>query len=171
MHTSLIARRISIIASAIVMMLMGCAPVLSDRFLQEANLSISFQEILNDPSFYKGKLVVLGGRIITTTAKNEETWIEVLQQPLDRQYRPESSDVSYGRFLIIIKGVVDPVIYASGRRITISGEVTGSIVMPIQELPYTYPVISSREHVLIGPEYYYDNLPRLYYNAGTRRMK
>ncbi len=171
MHTSLIARRISIIASAIVITLMGCAPVLSDRFLQEANLSISFQEILNDPNLYKGKLVVLGGRIITATAKNEETWIEVLQQPLDRQYRPESSDVSYGRFLIILKGVVDPVIYASGRRITISGEVTGNIVMPIQELPYTYPVISSREHVLIGPEYYYDSSPRLYYNAGTRSMK
>jgi outer membrane lipoprotein len=126
---------------------------------------------LNDPNLYKGKLVVLGGRIITATAKNEETWIEVLQQPLDRQYRPESSDVSYGRFLIILKGVVDPVIYASGRRITISGEVTGNIVMPIQELPYTYPVISSREHVLIGPEYYYDSSPRLYYNAGTRSMK
>ncbi|HOX16637.1 MAG TPA: Slp family lipoprotein [Smithellaceae bacterium] len=171
MHTSLIARRISIIASAIVMMLIGCAPVLSDRFLQEANLSIAFQEILNDPNLYKGKFVVLGGRIITTTAKDEETWIEVLQQPLDRQYRPESSDVSYGRFLIILKGVVDPVIYASGRRITIAGEVTGKIVMPIQELPYTYPVISPRELVLIGPEYYYDSLPRLYYNAGKRNMQ
>jgi outer membrane lipoprotein len=66
---------------------------------------------------------------------------------------------------------VDPVIYASGRRITIAGEVTGNIVMPIQERPYTYPVISSRELVLIGPEYYYDSSPRLYYNAGTRSMK
>jgi len=54
MHTSLIARRISIIASAILIMLMGCAPVLSDRLLQKANLSISFQEILNDPNLYKG---------------------------------------------------------------------------------------------------------------------
>jgi len=60
MHTSLMARRISIIASAIVITLMGCAPILSDRLLQEANLSLSFQEILNDPNLYKGKLVILG---------------------------------------------------------------------------------------------------------------
>ena len=54
MLTSLIARRISIVASSIVIMLMGCAPVLSDHLLQKANLSISFQEILNDPNLYKG---------------------------------------------------------------------------------------------------------------------
>lgn len=156
---------------ALLILLMGCAPVLSDRSLQGANLSLSFQEILNDPDIYKGKFVVLGGRIITTTAKNEETWIEVLQQPLDRQYRPEISDVSYGRFLIIFKGVVDPAIYAPGRRITIAGEVTGKIVMPIKELSYGYPVISPREHVLIGPEYYYDSSPRLYYNAVKRVKK
>jgi hypothetical protein len=53
-HISFIARRIIIVTLSIVIMLMGFAPVLSDRLLQRANFSISFQEILNDPNLDKG---------------------------------------------------------------------------------------------------------------------
>jgi len=171
MTISRVARMVRIVVPAVVIVLIGCAPILSDRSLQEADLSISFQEILNNPNACKGKLVVVGGRIITTTTRNEETWIEILQQPLDRKYMPENSDVSYGRFLMILKGGVDAAVYAPGRRIAIAGEITGETVMPIKEKPYTYPIITPREHVLIVPGYYYHASSRLYYNAGMHMVK
>lgn len=144
---------------------MACAPVLSDRSLREANLAISFQELQKNPDAFTGKVVILGGRIISTTVKKEETWVEVLQQPLDRQYKPENKDVSYGRFIIVFQGFIDPAIYAPSRLITVAGEVTGKKVIPVKEIQYTYPVLSSREHVLIRPEEY-SNEPRFHFGFG-----
>ena len=152
-----------ITASAFI--LTACAPVLSDKSLREANLSISFQDIQKNPDAYIGKVVILGGRIISTTAKKDETWVEVLQQPLDHQYKPENSDTSYGRFIIVFRGFMDPAIYAPARRITVAGEVTGKKILPIKEIQYTYPVLAVREHALFGPEDY-NNDPRFHFGLG-----
>jgi len=154
------------IAIALAFILIACAPVLSDRSLREANLSISFQELQKNPEAYTGKVVILGGKIISTTVNKEETWVEVLQQPLDRQYKPENQDVSYGRFIIVFQGFIDPAIYAPYRLITVAGEVTGKKVLPVKEIQYTYPVLSAREHALIKPEDYYDSQPQFHFGFG-----
>lgn len=154
------------VAIALAFILIACAPVISDKSLREANLSIPFQELQKNPDVYAGKVVILGGRIISATAKKQETWVEVLQQPLDRQYRPENRDVSHGRFLIVFQGFLDPAIYAPHRLITVAGEVTGKKVLPIKEIQYTYPVLSPREHALIKPEDYYDNQPQFHFGFG-----
>jgi outer membrane lipoprotein len=155
-----------LIAIALAFILTACAPVISDKSLREANLSISFQELQKNPDTYTGKVIILGGRIISTTVKKEETWVEVLQQPLDRQYRPENKDISYGRFIIVFQGFIDPAIYAPYRLITVAGEVTGKKVLPVKEIQYTYPVLSPREHALIKPEDYYDNQPQIHFGFG-----
>ncbi len=146
--------------------LIACAPVLSDKSLREANLSVSFQELQKNPDAYTGKVIILGGRIISTTVKKEETWVEVLQQPLNRQYRPENRDVSYGRFIIVFQGFIDPAIYAPYRLITVAGEVTGKTILPVKEIQYIYPVLSPREHALIKPEDYYDSQPQFHFGFG-----
>ena len=155
-----------LIAIAWVFILIACAPVISDKSLREANLSVSFQELLKNPDAYTGKVIIVGGRIISTTVKKEETWVEVLQQPLDHQYKPENKDISYGRFIIIFQGFIDPAIYAPYRLITVAGEVTGKTVLPVKEIHYTYPVLSPREHALIKPEDYYDNQPQFHFGFG-----
>lgn len=138
-----------------VLLVTGCAPVLSDRSIREANLTIPFRELQRNPDAYKGKVAILGGKIIAATVKKDETWVEVLQQPLDRWYKPRDTDVSHGRFIVVLKGFADPAVYAPGRLITVSGEVMGKEILPIKEVRYTYPVISSREHVLMrrGDDY------------------
>ncbi|MDD5168085.1 MAG: Slp family lipoprotein [Syntrophales bacterium] len=163
----IVAKAIRLAAPAAVLLLVCCAPVLTDRSIREATLSITFQQLQKDPDAYKGRVVILGGKIIQATVREGETWLEILQQPLDRRYKPENTDVSYGRFFVVMKGFADPVIYSPGRRITVSGEVTGKIVQPINSLQYTYPVLSPREHTLLPREDYYGNPPRLYYGAGV----
>ena len=154
------------IAIALAFILIACAPVLSDRSLREANLSISFQEIQKNPDAYMGKVVILGGRIISTMVKKGETWVEVLQQPLDRQYKPDNQDISYGRFLVVFQGFIDPAIYAPYRLITVVGEVMGKKVLPVNEIQYAYPVLSVREHALIKPGDYYDSQPQFQFGFG-----
>jgi starvation-inducible outer membrane lipoprotein len=55
---------IFLIVIALAFILIACAPVISDRSLREANLSISFQELQKNPDAYTGKVVILGGKIM-----------------------------------------------------------------------------------------------------------
>ena len=103
-----------------------------------------FRLIRIDPS---GRWSLLGGQIIATSVKKEETWVEVIEKPLDRKDKPKDTSISHGRFLILFKGFMDPAIYAPGRKITVAGEVQGRKILPINnEVPYSYPVITPKEH-------------------------
>jgi outer membrane lipoprotein len=108
--------------------------------------SITLQDIQANPDRFVGKMVLLGGQIIATSVKKEETWVEVIEKPLDRKDKPKDTSVSHGRFLILFKGFMDPAIYSPGRKITVAGEVHGRKVLPIKEVAYSYPVIVPKEH-------------------------
>lgn len=137
---------------SLVALLSACAPVISQQSLSEVDPAITFQVLIKDPEKYKGKAILQGGRIVATTIKEGETWVEVLQQPLDWQQKPEDTDVSYGRFLVRFPGFLDPAIYEAGKRITVLGEVEGRKVLPLKEMEYTYPVLLPREHHLWKPD-------------------
>ena len=160
--------KLTCITIAFYLMLTGCAPILSQSTLNVIDLTITFPKILDHPDSYTGKRVVCGGRILELKARNEEIWLEVLQQPLDTRYRPENSDFSQGRFFIILKGDADPSIYPRDRRVTVVGEVTGSMVSPIKDMPYKYPVITPQELILIDAYPFYDRTNRLYYSAAKK---
>jgi len=128
-----------------VLLLTGCAHVISPNARNEADNSISFQALVHNPEKYTGKTVILGGRIIQIRRSGEETLLEVLQLPLDWRYQPEDSDVSYGRFMLLFKDYRDPEIYKKRRRITVAGKIIGGKVMPLDQREYTYPVIMPAE--------------------------
>ena len=128
-------------------LLFACAPI-SRQSLRDVDSTISFQALLKDPEKYKGKLVLLGGQIMATTVGQGETWVEVLQHPLNWRQKPEDPDVSYGRFLLRFKDLRDPAVYTKGRMITVLGEVQGQRIMPFQKIEYTYPVLDPREFYL-----------------------
>lgn len=129
----------------IVSTLSACAPAMSKKVRQEADQSLSFPVLADDPDAYKGKIVILGGVIAQTTAKSGQTELEIVQKPLDAANIPETTDRSDGRFLVIADSFLDPLIYKKDRKITIAGEVVGSEVRKLNELDYRYPVIKSQE--------------------------
>jgi outer membrane lipoprotein len=128
-------------------LLFACAPI-PRQSLRDVDSTISFQALLKDPEKYQGKLVLLGGQIVTTTVGQGETWVEVLQHPLNWRQKPGDPDVSYGRFLLRFKDLRDPAVYAKGRMITVLGEVQGRRIMPFQKIEYAYPVLDPRESYL-----------------------
>jgi outer membrane lipoprotein len=136
----------------LVALVFACSPVISRQSLKEVDPTVTFQELLKDPERYKGKLFLLGGQIVTTTIRDGETWVEVLQQPLNWQERPEDTDLSYGRFLVRFLDFRDPAIYTAGRKITVAGEVQGKKVLPLKQIEYNYPVLIPRESYLWRPE-------------------
>ncbi len=154
----------------IIVMLTGfavsCGPVLSKQTMSYVDPSISFQELVKDPDRFKGKTVVLGGRIISTNVKTDETWMEILQQPLGSRQRPEDTDESYGRFLVRFSDYRDPAVYSAGRSITVAGQVLGRSIRPLGQIQYSYPALLAREAHLwkidaYGPE------PRFTFGLGV----
>jgi outer membrane lipoprotein len=146
-------------------MLLSCTSAISKDQMKTVDPAITFPALLKDPEAYKGKNVLLGGQIVNTQVKEKETWVEVLQKPLDWQQQPKDTDESMGRFLIRFSDFRDPAIYAAGRKITVLGEVLGKKLLPLKELEYSYPVLAPRESHLWKPE---DSLsPAFHFGIGV----
>ena len=144
----------------------ACAPVISQKTMSTVDKSISFQALQQNPDSFRGRVALLGGEIIETVVKADETWIEVLEKPLDYQQRPSDTDQSSGRFLVRFRGFLDPAIYAGGRKLTVAGVVDGKTVRPLKETNYSYPVLTATELYLWKPEDAY-NAPRFGIGIGV----
>jgi outer membrane lipoprotein len=144
------ALRISLL-SLLLIALSACAPAISKQVRQQADQSLSFPILSADPEAYKGKIVILGGVIAQITTKPEQTELEIVQKNLDGSGEPETTDTSYGRFLVIADRFLDPLIYKKDRKITVAGEVTGSEVRKLDTLEYRYSVIKALELKLWPP--------------------
>lgn len=131
--------------------IIGCAHVISQTVRDEVDTELTPEMLFRDPDAYRGKTVLLGGVVISAKNTDEGTYIEVVQKPLDYRGKPKDTDISFGRFLVLHKGYLDPAIYSPGRKLTVAGEVSGKRVKPLGELQYAYPLIKSKELRIIQP--------------------
>lgn len=136
----------------VLLILCGCAPAISKEVRNQVDPNATFKAVYHNPDSYTGKTVLWGGTILRTRNKNNVTWIELLQHPLARNDRPIRESASEGRFLIRHEGFLDPVVYGRGRELTLVGEVRGRETRKLDEVDYTYPVVSDQQLVLWGPE-------------------
>lgn len=123
----------------------GCAPVISKGLRAQVDKEIRFEEVIQNPDAYQGKVVLWGGVIIGAKNQKEGTLIEILQKPTGMDGRPKDVDLSAGRFLAIYDGYLDVAIYAQGREVTVAGEIMGKRGLPLGEIEYTYPLLSVKE--------------------------
>ncbi len=144
--------------------LTACTQAIPQESLKTADPNLTFQMLIKDPEQYRGKNILTGGQILGTTVRAGETWIEVLQRPLDWQHKPKDTDESSGRFLIRFESFADPAIYIPGKKITVLGEVLGKKVQPLKDMDYAYPVLTPRDHYLWKPES--DGGPMFHFGIG-----
>jgi len=154
-----------IICFSLLFVLSGCATTKKHTGEQGAYEEIPFSEILTSPDKYKGETVRLGGVIINTENRERESVLEILEQPLNRQGRPKSGDVSGGRFLVVFQEFLDGAIYRPNRPVTIIGEIVGMKTAPIGEATYEYPLLAGREIRLWEARSYFDR-PRMHFGIG-----
>ena len=150
----------------LVLLISGCAHVITKDLRAKADLSLTFAQVQQNPNLYKGKSVVWGGEIIeTVNQKDGTTQIEVFQRPLGWRGEPKETLASEGRFLILADKYLDPYIFRRGRKITVAGEIQGEKIKPLGEMDYRYPLLLSKQiHLWEGyyyPVYYY---PYYYYD-------
>ncbi len=155
----------------------GCAHVISPQVREQATLNLGLEEVRRNPGFYKGKVVIWSGKILSGENKSDGTWLEILEMPADRQGKPSDTTRSGGRFLAKDPRFVDTALYAPNRLVTVAGTVTGSEERSVGAVPYVYPVVTvlemhlwAEEPVVVRDPYYYDRYPpiwwRFYFGHG-----
>ena len=124
-------------------MVAGCATsVIPETLEPQIDTAVTFNQIVESPDSYRGKVVVLGGEILKAKALKGGTQLEVLQLPLDSDQEPVTDRMeSRGRFLAVQKEFLDPATIAEGTRVTVVGEVTGSTVDKMDEADYRFPTL------------------------------
>jgi outer membrane lipoprotein len=142
-------------------LLQGCLPI-SKQLRAQADKTLTFQQVFQNPEAYKGQVVIWGGEVVETiNQKDGTTLVVVLQRSLDWMEEPKF-ERSEGRFIIFVEGYVDPYVFRRGRRITVAGEIQGRKVMRLGELEYPYPLLLSKQIYLWGDYYYYPYRPYYY---------
>ena len=130
--------------------LFACAPVISEKTREEADLSLTFKEVAPNPDTYEGRFVLWGGEIIQTLPQDDgSTFIEVLEWPLGWREKPKRTISFRGRFLVLSKEPLDASLYKGKVRITVAGQIQGSMpgekVKSVSDPTYRYPLLLRKE--------------------------
>lgn len=100
-------------------------------------------QVSADTAAYAGRKLRWGGSIEQLENQAQDTWLEIVERPLDDSGRPRESDQSGGRFIAKVSGFLDPVIYTRGRDITVTGVVAGDLSRKIGGFDYRYVVVKA----------------------------
>ena len=150
---------------AVLFLASSCAPSLCTELRQGVPESELLPMVIQNPQSYEGKRVMWTGLILNTTPRRSGTAIEILEKPRTKDCRPESGDMTGGRFIALHQRFLDPAIYSRGREITAIGTISGTEAGPIGDYRYTYPVVSMTNHILWPmTKKSYDYWPRTYYS-------
>jgi len=115
--------------------------------------SLTFPQIKESPDSFKGKLVILGGQVLAAKRLKDSTRLTILQLPLMNEQEPTTElTQSQGRFIAEQQDFLDPATVPSGSRITLVGEVSGSVSQSLDETIYTYPTLILK-HFKVWPAY------------------
>lgn len=137
---------------AALLLLAGCATSTPEAIREPPPEDLSLAEVRGNVDAHIGKRVRWGGTIAGVENRPEETWLEIVAQPLDRSGRPRAVNGSLGRFIAKVKGFLDPAVHAKGREVTVAGTVAGTLTRPIGEYPYTYVVVDADTVKLWEPQ-------------------
>lgn len=131
----------------------GCAGLPDPLKNVPVQSNVTFADVRQNPERYSGVTVLWGGRIVGCRCTSDGTLLEILYLPLDRNGRPEDTDTSPGRFLVISREFLDCALYARDRIFTVIGKFRGFKEGNIDEMVYRYPLLEAEKVYLWKKEH------------------
>ncbi len=132
-----------------VLSLVSCSiPVLKSDLLEKGVRDVSMAQLTESPRVYEGKLFILGGIIVSTRLTEIGSLIEAIYIPVSSAGYLKEMQPTTGRYLAFYPkelGVLDPVVYRTGKLVTLAGEFAGLRPERIDEMEYTFPYFVIRQ--------------------------
>jgi outer membrane lipoprotein len=121
----------------------GCA---TSESLDGQPPQLSFAQVKAAPDSFKGQSVTFGGEVLSARRLKDGTRVEILQLPVNSSLQPTMQlNKSQGRFIAIQREFLDPATIPAGTFVTVTGELTGSITLPLDDTEYTYPMMEIKD--------------------------
>ena len=124
-------------------LLSACSLVPDEITVADDNLLVSYQDAKQSPEVYSTMTARWGGVIADVKNLQDNTMVEVVNIDLNSVAKPKSENKSAGRFRIIYPGLLDPMIYQKGQKITAVGTIELPQKGKIGELNYVFPVLKA----------------------------
>jgi outer membrane lipoprotein len=145
-----------IMLGVILMFGAGCTSgpeVVPEVFKASIDPTITFPKMIEEPTFHQGRMVLLGGEVLTAKRLKKGTRLEILQLPLDGSEEPVfDRAASQGRFFAFeSSSFLDPATLPPNTRVTLVGEITGATRAKLDEMQYRYPTVTIK-HLHVWPE-------------------
>lgn len=142
-------------------LLCSCAtPVLQKSVMEQGTRNPNLTDLVSNPACCPGKLFIFGGIIASTTVTKEGSLVEGIYVPVNESGDLQNTPAASRRFLALYReGLLDPVIYNTGRLITLAGTFMETRKGKLGETEYTYPFFHIKEIYLWPKE------PEVYYYA------
>jgi outer membrane lipoprotein len=147
----------------------GCIPVVLPLLLlgacasgptfdtSQVDRSLTPASITASPQYAKGTQVLWGGIILEVTNLANSTLIEMLAYPLDSRGKPQRDAAPQGHFLLEQSGFLEPVFYANGKLLTVTGAVLRTETEKVGESQQIYPVVSAKELYIWPADSFHDD--------------
>jgi outer membrane lipoprotein len=151
------------------LLLASCAtPVFQRNVMEQGIRNPNLADLARDPDRFRGQLFILGGIISSAAFTQQGSLVEAVYAPVDENGYLLGTPVISHRFLALYPrsdGLLDPIIYHSGRQVTIAGVFTENRKGKLGEMEYTYPLFEIRGIYLwpVRPRVYYYVPPPYYY--------
>lgn len=141
-------KKIKSLAIVATLLLSACAGNKQGYFADDSVLIRQQFAQMAQPNNPTGWIEKWSGVIASTRNLANGTEVEVVYLPLGYNGVPQQSEQSPGRFIAVFPQLLDPVLYAKGRSITVSGTTAPSREGKIGEMPYRFAVLSATDHKL-----------------------
>ncbi|MEN6616816.1 MAG: Slp family lipoprotein [Syntrophorhabdus sp.] len=151
----------------VIPILCSCATAVLQKSLMERGFrNPDINSLIANPAQYQGQLFIFGGIIASTKVTADGSLLEGIYVPVDQYGYLENVPRQSKRFLASLRsGILDPVIYQTGRLVTIAGTFLGSRPGKFEDLEYIYPLFQI-EDIYLWPKrpavYYYYGPPPFY---------
>ena len=145
----------------LVLILAGCATNVPDAVRQAPAKALSVAQVQQAAEKYVGRDVRWGGEIIFLENGSDSTDMAVLATKLGSNGKPDVDGALDARFIARVGEFLDPAEYAEGRRVTVTGVITGMESRLVGEYAYSYPLVQVQAYHLWPKEkprinnYYY----------------
>ncbi len=123
----------------------GCIAVLSDQVRQQAEQTLTFEQLYARPEAYVGRTVILGGEILRVWNVPEATWLDVVHRPLNPEDQPMLTERGAGHFVVRYDRYLNPLTYTAGRVVTVAGRVLGAYTDTVGERADVAPLLAGVE--------------------------
>ncbi len=153
----------TLLALLLFFILAGCATTIPDAVQQAPAQELSVSQVQQAADKYTGRDIRWGGEIVFLQNASDRTDIGVLATSLGSKGKPDTDGALDARFIARVPAFLDPAEYTQGKRLTVTGVITGIEIQKVGEFAYPYPVVQVQSYHLwpkeeprIYSHYYHD---------------